>query len=124
MIIGIGIDSIRTERIERIIVLHGDRFINRIFTSGEQVYCSGKTMMYESYAARFSAKEAMFKALGRGWGECGFTGVEVVSDSRGKPGILLHDSAKIIAEELGVNRIFLSMTHDRGISAAVVVLEG
>ena len=66
----------------------------------------------------------MFKALGRGWGECGFTAVEVVSDSRGKPGILLHDSAKIFAEELGVKRIFLSMTHESGVSAAVVILEG
>jgi holo-[acyl-carrier protein] synthase len=123
LIIGIGIDSIRTERMERIIVLHGERFINRIFTSGEQAYCSGKTMKYESYAVRFSAKEAMFKALGRGWGECGFTGVEVVSDWRGKPGILLHGCTKIIAEELGVNRIFLSLTHDKWISSAVVILE-
>ena len=124
MIIGIGIDIVRTERIEQIIVLHGERFINRVFTAGEREYCSGKTMKYESYAARFSAKEALFKAFGRGWAECGFTAVEVVSDNRGKPGIILHDSAKVIAEELGVNRIFLSVTHDTGVSAAVVILEG
>ncbi len=123
MIIGIGIDFVRTERIERIIGQHGERFINRVFTSGEREYCSSKTTKHESYAARFSAKEAMFKALGRAWAACRFTGVEVVSDSRGKPEIVLRSSAKMIAEELGVNSIFLSMTHDSGISAAVVILE-
>ncbi|MFA6472157.1 MAG: holo-ACP synthase [Candidatus Latescibacterota bacterium] len=123
MIIGIGIDIVKIERIERMSILYGERFINRIFTKSEKEYCSGKTK-YESFAARLAAKEAMFKAIGRGWSECGFTSVEVVSDNRGKPFINLNGFSKTIAEELGVQRIFLSMTHDGGVSAAVIVLEG
>jgi holo-[acyl-carrier protein] synthase len=124
MIIGIGIDIIKTERIEQLDFLHGHRFMNRIFTEGEQKYCSAKSSKYQSLAARFSAKEAVFKALGKGWTECGFTSVEVITGSSGKPCILLHGAAKKLADEYGVKRIFLSLTHDNGVSAAVVVLEG
>ena len=124
MIIGIGIDILKVERIEKAIGRHGARFTNRVFTHGEQAYCSGKKNRYESLAARFSVKEAAFKALGRGWDECGgFTSVEVVSDSNRRPSIVFHGRAKKIADSLHVKNAFVTITHDSGVAAAVVVLE-
>src|ERR1700721_4487444 len=66
MILGTGIDIIEIDRVARSIERFGDRFLHRIFTSGEIAYCSRKKNAAESYAARFAAKEAGAKALGTG----------------------------------------------------------
>ena len=124
MILGLGIDILRIDRIEQAIDRYGKRFTDRVFTVGEQDYCASKSNSFESLAARFSVKEAAFKALGRGWDACGgFTSVEIVSDAYKRPGVILHGNAKTIADELGVVNIFVSITHHAGISAAVVILE-
>ena len=124
MILGLGIDILRVDRIKQSIDRHGKRFTDRVFTVGEQDYCASKSNSFESLAARFSVKEAVFKALGRGWDVCGgFSAVEVVSDAYNRPGIVFHGKAKEIAEDLGVVNIFVSITHHAGISAAVVILE-
>ena len=125
MIIGIGIDVVRIWRIEKILERYGDRFLNRVFTWGEQEYCSQSTNPLERYAGSFAAKEASFKALGRGWDECdGFTSVEVCHSETKRPSISLHKMAKIFAETMNVRNIFVSITHDVGIASAVVLLDG
>ncbi len=124
MIVGIGMDIVKVERMERAIDRHGDHLKKRVFTAGEQEYCDRHAMPWESYAARFAVKEAVFKALGRGWSACGgYTAVEVIRDEHGKPGALLHRKAAEFAEQLGVARIWVTITHDAGISAAVAILE-
>jgi holo-[acyl-carrier protein] synthase len=124
MIIGIGMDIVKVERMERAIARYGDHFRNRVFTAGEQEYCDRHAQPWESYAARFAVKEAVFKALGHGWSACGgYTAVEVVRDERGKPGVLLWKKAAEFAEQLGVSKILVTITHDAGISAAVAILE-
>ena len=124
MIVGIGIDICRADRIEKACERSGERFISRILTVSERDYCFGKKEPWESFAARFAVKEAAFKALGRGWDASGgFTSVEVVSDENGKPSIIFHGIAREFADALGVTSSFVSLTHDSGVSAAVVVLE-
>ena len=124
MIIGIGIDIVQLERIRKTIERYGNRFKNRIFTEKEQLYCSGKNSSIESYAARFAVKEAAFKALGKGWDQCGgFRSVEVVSDEHNQPRILFYGKAREFAINANVKKSFVSMTHDADISAAIVVLE-
>ena len=124
MILGIGIVIIKIDRIRQSINRYGRRFTDRVFTPGEQQYCNSRHDPFESYAARFSAKEAAFKALGRGWDECGgFTSVEVVSDTGRRPGLIFYGMAKQYATGIGVTRALVSLTHHAGISAAVVILE-
>ena len=124
MILGIGIDVVDSVRISRVLDRYGRRFAKRVFTEKEQEYCSQKHNPIESYAARFAVKEAAFKALGRGWDECGgFTSVEVVSDAGNLPHLVFHGEARRNAEILGVHNAHVSITHDGGIAAAVVVLE-
>ena len=125
MIIGVGIDIVRIERIKRTFERYGNRFRNRIFTENEQVYCSQKAHPFESYAARFAVKEAVFKALGMGWDECGgFTSVEVINGEYRQPRVLLHGKARKNADSKDVVNLFTSLTHDGDVAVAVVVLEG
>lgn len=59
-----GIDIIEVERIREAIEKQGDTFLNKVYTEHEINYChhTGK-MKYQHYAARFAAKEAVFKAI-------------------------------------------------------------
>ena len=124
MICGIGIDISQVERIRRAHERFGERFLDRIYTTVEQAYCFRKKYPYESLAARFAVKEAAFKALGHGWSACGgYRSVEVVNEPSGCPTLRFYGKARMIADTLAVSRSFVTITHDGGISAAVVVLE-
>jgi len=125
MILGIGTDMIEIGRIERSIEQFGQRFLDRIFTSGEIAYCQQKKKhAAESYAARFAAKEAGAKALGTGISR-GITWKEI--EVRRKPGgpPTLHLSGRALkrADHLGIGRLSLSLTHGRDLAMAVVIAE-
>ncbi len=123
MIYGIGIDLIEVERIRKQLE-RSDRFINRIFTPDEIVYCESKKNRAQNFAARFAAKEAFFKALGTGWrGGLAFNQVEVVNDSLGKPEIRLHGKAEKLIAEKNITNICVSLTHLKDFASAIVTLE-
>lgn len=122
MILGIGIDLIEVERMAKALRAHGDRFERRIFTPVERADCEGRA---QAFAARFAAKEACLKALGTGWsGGLSFGQVGVVRAADGRPGLILTGAAALRAQALGVRSIHVSLTHEPGVAAAVVVLEG
>ena len=124
MVIGIGIDVIENERIANSLERFAGRFVSRILTPGEAVYCQGAAHPPIHFAARFAAKEAAFKALGTGWARgVRWKDVEVERLSSGQPRLVLHGGALARARELGAGRFHVSLTHDRRVSAAVVVLE-
>ncbi len=125
MIKGIGTDIVEVSRIERESSRLGTGFLERIFTPGEIDYCERKRRRFESYAARFAAKEAFLKALGTG-GRDGISwlDIEVVRDGRGRPGLVLHGRAREIARERGVAAVFISLSHSHELATAVAVLEG
>lgn len=117
MIAGIGIDLVDVERftaeLER-----SPRLAERLFTELER---SG--LSEESLAARFAAKEALAKAL-HTIGNMGWLDAEVVRDQVGRPGFAVRGTVAARCRELRVRRLHLSITHDAGVSAAVVVAEG
>lgn len=76
----------------------------------------------ESMAGRFAAKEALAKALGGG--DLPWTDVEVDSSASGAPRLLLGGAVAARARALGVSAIHLTITHDCGYAAAVVLLQG
>jgi holo-[acyl-carrier protein] synthase len=125
MVIGIGIDLVEIARAERLLAAKGERAHRRLFTEGEVGYASARPEPARHFAARLAAKEAAYKALAGnalarsiGWRE-----IEVVMDD-GRPTLVLHGFARQRADELGVTRILVSMTHSEGVAGAVVVLEG
>lgn len=112
---------VEKERIAESIRRFGDRFTSRILTPGEQAECESKGDRIGSIAARFAAKEAMFKAVGTGWVKgIGWQDVEVVADSNGKPVIHVHGE---VARLMQGHRIHLSISHERHHSIAFVVIE-
>src|SRR6187401_1532580 len=66
MIIGLGSDIVDVRRIAKVIERHGDRFLDRIFTTVERTKAENRANAVETYAKRFAAKEACAKALGTG----------------------------------------------------------
>jgi holo-[acyl-carrier protein] synthase len=125
MIIGTGIDICEVKRIADSIARFGDHFLRRIFTEQEIRYCQSKKNSVERFAARFAAKEATMKALGTGWSRgVIWTALEVGHAPGGRPVLRLHGNAARIAEQLGVKRISLSVTHTESTAMAMVIFEG
>ena len=126
MIVGIGVDLAEVDRIREALErpTTGERFRSRVFTAGEQAYCERRRGKFESYAARFAAKEAVMKALGRGWSrEVGWTEIEVVRERGGRPTIRLHGNAAEYAKRLGVRTIALALTHTAQTAMAQAIAE-
>jgi holo-[acyl-carrier protein] synthase len=125
MLIGTGVDLIEIERIAQSIERYGDRFLRRVFTDQEIAYCSRKRDSAESFAARFAAKEAAAKALGTGisrgvtWNE-----FQVTRKPGDRPTLELRGRAALLASELGVRNISLSLTHTATLAMASVMMEG
>ncbi len=125
MILGIGTDIVSTERLSRLTELHGDRFLLRVFTRREVETAEQRATLSERLGTRFAAKEATMKALGTGWrGGVQFTQIEVRKQPTGMPEIVLSGAAKQRAEEMGVTRIHVSLSHEAEVATAVVILEG
>ncbi len=101
---------------------HGDRFLERCFTPDERAYAASSVRSSEHLAARFAAKEAVFKSLGVGWGTgVAWTDVEVRRDPTGKPALMLAGGAERAAARLGITHWHLSLTHTTGFAAASVI---
>jgi holo-[acyl-carrier protein] synthase len=125
MILGTGVDIAEVPRIRESIERYGERFLRRIYTDGEIQYCESKASRFESYAARFAAKEAGMKALGTGWNHgVRWRDIEVVRPKGQRPTIQFHGQAAAIAEKLGTRNIALSLTHTSEEALAHVILEG
>ncbi|MGH7832677.1 MAG: holo-ACP synthase [Candidatus Binatia bacterium] len=127
MIVSVGIDMIEIERITSALEnpVTGARFRDRVYTQNEIRYCERKQRRkYESYAARFAAKEAVMKALGRGWGSrVGWRDIEVVNQPSGAPKIHLHDKAADLARERGIGDFSISITHTDNHAMAYVIAQ-
>jgi holo-[acyl-carrier protein] synthase len=126
VIVGLGMDLVEIGRIARI--LDGppgmaERFLARVFTPAEQAACDGRRDRAAAYAARFAAKEAGYKALAVATG-ARWRDFEVTRPGGGAPLLTLHGAASAAAGARGVRRVHLTLTHDGGMAAATVVLEG
>ena len=121
MQISCGTDIIDIDRINSSIENTGDKFIERVFTDNEIKYCeSKKNQKYQHYAARFAAKEAVFKALSwkleDKYAIC-WKDIEVVDDKQGRP------SLNIIGMNLNdIENIDISLSHCKEYAVANVTV--
>jgi holo-[acyl-carrier protein] synthase len=116
--IAAGIDIIEIARIARTLNDFGERFLHRCFTERERARYGRNP---SELAARFAAKEATSKALGTGIRGIKWREMEIVSNPRGKPVLVLHGSAAARAEQLGLIAFDVSLTHSRTDAMAFVV---
>ncbi|MGH8013068.1 MAG: holo-ACP synthase [Candidatus Binataceae bacterium] len=126
-IIGTGIDVIEVERVERALNRPhtGARFRARIFTEAEILYCESRGRpRYQSYAARFAAKEAVMKAMGTGWNRnVGWREIEVTRERGRAPRITLHGKTADFARHRAINTFHLSLSHTAQTAIAHVIAE-
>ena len=116
-----GVDIIEVNRIKESIEQIGQVFVDRIFTEKEKEYCEkSNKMKYQHYAARFAAKEAVFKALsdtldnkyGIEWKD-----IEIKNDDNGRPYVKLNDKFMETIESIDI-----SISHCKEYAVASVVL--
>jgi holo-[acyl-carrier protein] synthase len=112
----LGIDIIRVERIRATLERFGSRFAGRVLTPAERRYVRDRP---ETMAGRWAAKEAVSKVLGLGVRGIGWRDIEVERLPTGQPAIRLHGRAAARAEQLGMGRIAVSISHESDYAVAI-----
>ncbi len=125
MIFGIGIDIIDINRIRRVYMKYGQRFLNKCFSEQEITKSEKRFNKIETLAKRYAAKEACAKALGTGLARGVFwKDIEVRNNINGKPYIILHNKAKNLISSSDENKlkVELSLTDEKEYALANVVI--
>ena len=116
-----GTDIIEVKRIENAIKSKKEKFLNKIYTPFEIKYCvSKKEMQYQHFAARFAAKEAIFKAISEILDdkyEINWTDIEIRNDKNGKP------KAYFLNKGYKIKNIDISMSHIKDYATAMCIVE-
>lgn len=122
MIVGLGVDIVEIDRMQRALERY-PRLKERLFTPAEREYCESHARSFVHYALRFAAKEAVSKVLGTGMRGLRWQDIEVVRDGKGKPYPVLTGSAASTATALGIGIFYLSLsyTHQSAVASAIAV---
>lgn len=125
MRISTGIDIIEVDRVRKNIEKYGEKFLNKVYTESEIEYCERKKIQrYESYAGRFAAKEAVFKAISwmlNGKFDVDWKDIEVINDKSGRPLVNVNNNLKISNLEEIIS-IDISISHVKNMAVASVVI--
>lgn len=119
MILGIGNDIIEVSRIKNILNRYSKRFLSRVFTPLEQVYCLKRKDPALHLSGRFAAKEAIVKAFGIGFSQgLSWLDIEIRNDEKGKPSPFFSDFAKDLLED---PKVFISISHCHTYATAIAI---
>ena len=123
-VLGVGIDLVDLDRIERMLSTKGQHAMARLFTPDERAYLDTRPDPTGNAAARIAAKEAVYKAMQSlpGARAIGWRDIEVTRDAEGRPAIRLHGLAERLAQEVGGVTIQVSLTHSATSAGAVAVV--
>jgi holo-[acyl-carrier protein] synthase len=125
VILGIGTDLVEIERIETALARWGERFARKILVAREFDRFAGHRKPAAYLAKRFAAKEAFSKAMGTGiHAPVNWQNIGVVNHASGRPYLELSAPLAALVERRGVRSVHVSLTDERGMAAAFVVLEG
>lgn len=117
----VGNDIIEVNRIKESIASLGEKFLNRVYTEKEIKYCENtKEMKYQHYAARFAAKEAIFKAISpllKDKFDISWRDIEILNNKQGRP------YATILKENVKKVNIDISMSHIKEYAIATAVVK-
>lgn len=118
---GIGVDVVDVERMKKTLQDQGEAFVSKVFTETEITYCRSRKNPHEHFAARFAAKEAVSKAMQKGWsGEFRWKDVEVMNEPSGAPKIILYGE---LVRLLGGTKVHLSLSHTEKTVVAFSIIE-
>ncbi len=123
VLVGLGADIIEVSRIKSVILRHGDRFIDRILTEEERVYCAGMAHPHKHIAARFAAKEAVSKCFTTGIGaELGWKSISVYHGERHEPKVRLDAQGEALLAHVGGTHVMLTLSHTENYAMAVAAV--
>lgn len=124
-ILGLGTDIVEISRIAEMLEKHGDHFLSRTFSQGENEYCASKKHSAQHYAGRWAAKEAVVKSFGTGFVRgIYWTEIEVINEVTGRPSILLSGETAEYASQIGITTLHLSISHGKEYAVATVIACG
>ncbi len=112
----LGIDIIKVDRIAGSLERFGERFTKRVLTDSERRYVRDRP---ETMAGRWAAKEAVSKVLGLGVRGIGWRDIEIERLPTGQPSVRLHGRAAARAEQLGMGRVAVSISHESDYAVAI-----
>ncbi len=119
----IGIDIVEIKRLEKTSKKWGKAFLAKVYTSREISYSMSKRFPYQHLAARFAAKEAIFKALGEVEKEfVGWKNIEILNDANGKPAVHWHGDAEKTRKKRGIAGAVVSLSHSDHYAVASAML--
>lgn len=122
MIKGLGIDLVEIGRIKKIYERWGNRFASHILAADEHIHMPHNPAYW--LAGRFAAKEAAAKALGTGFQNgVHWLDLLILPDKLGKPELHMRGKALSLSMEMGVRHCHLSISHEREMACAVIILE-
>ena len=118
----VGMDIVKSDDVAASIDRFGDRYLGRLFTAHELSTCDDNPdTVADRLAARFAAKEATLKVLGLDGAQPEWRSIEVFRAPSGSCEIRLHDGAARLAERTCLGPLAVSLSHEQGMAAAVVV---
>ena len=123
-VLGIGVDLVECDRIERSLDRFGEKFLRRVFTEGEIEYSMSMKFPARHLAARFAGKEAVSKAFGTGIGTAmGWRNIDIRKKKSGEPFLVFSGPAQELAEKRGITSALITLSHTEHHAMACVVLE-
>jgi holo-[acyl-carrier protein] synthase len=121
MIIAVGTDIAKVERIRKAYETYGQRFLNKVYTEDEARFCLSRRQPAPALAARFAAKEAVSKCLGTGFRRGVYPNlIEIVDNEKSRPTVRLHGKAAEFGRKY---KMHLSISHEQEFVIAVAVME-
>jgi len=121
-VVGHGIDIVETSRIQELVEQSGKQFEMECFTATERSTPALGAKRIEYLAGRFAAKEAVIKALGMGRNQgISWLDIEIQRLKSGEPSVVLHGKCQDIAEQLGITKWLLSISHTSSYAAASAI---
>lgn len=121
MVLSNGVDIVDVYRIEEIMKNKKDKFYMKIFTPDEIKYIESKNDNPQTVAGIFAAKEAISKLLGTGIGNVNWKHIEILHSKKGKPYVKLYSEGMKVCNQLGIDELHLSISHERDYAIAFAV---
>jgi len=123
VIFGIGIDVLKTDRIDRVYAKHGQRFVDHLLMPEERAQLERTHRPQRFLAMRFAAKEAIVKGMGTGFAHgVWIRDVGIVQNSWGKPEVVYSERGGKVRDALGIGEGHVTLTDEAGLVVAVAIL--
>ena len=119
----IGIDIVEIKRLAKVTKRWGAGFLKKVYTERELAYANSKRFPQQHLAARFAAKEAIFKALGEVEKDfVGWKNIEILNDAYGKPVVIWHGTAEKVRKKRKLKSVVVSLSHTENYAVASAML--